>query len=49
MRFVVICKDRNGHDMAVGVYRSFKRAEGDARAWEGYVLAVDPAGCGDLN
>jgi hypothetical protein len=41
-RFVVIC-DKPAQ-RAVGVYTSFKKADGDATAWGGYV--PDPANAG---
>jgi hypothetical protein len=37
-RFVVIC-DKPAQ-RAVGVYTSFKKADGDATAWGGYVLIL---------
>jgi hypothetical protein len=39
-RFVVIVRQGLA-ERAFGVYRSFKTASGDARAWNGYVIPIE--------
>lgn len=41
MRFVVIVRE-GLNERVFGVYRSFKRAEGDARCWGGVVVPLEP-------
>lgn len=40
MRYVVILNKPHNAQRAVGVYTSFKRADADATAWNGYVLIL---------
>jgi hypothetical protein len=39
-QFVVIVRD-GLHERCFGPFRSFKRAEGNAKAWGGHVLPVE--------
>jgi hypothetical protein len=39
-RFVVVVERGKWERFVWGVYRSFKSAEGDAKAWGGYVLPL---------
>jgi hypothetical protein len=42
MSYVVIVEERDGlNRRAFGPFRSFKRAEGNAQAWGGYVLSLE--------
>jgi hypothetical protein len=41
-RFVVIVSTKDGlNQRAFGLFRSFKRADGNAKAWGGFVLPVE--------
>ncbi len=40
-RYVVIVKTGEHEATCYGPYASFKKAEGDAQAWDGYVLPLD--------
>jgi hypothetical protein len=39
-RFVVLVRDHM-HERVFGVYRSFKKASGDAKAWNGTVTPLE--------
>jgi hypothetical protein len=39
-RFVVIVEGWGTH-RAFGPYQTFRRAEGDAKAWDGFVLLIE--------
>lgn len=40
-RYVVVVNSNLTHMRAFGIYRSFKKASDDAKAWEGFVIPIE--------